>query len=605
MSWEYIRGLLPLAPRAAMEPCEQGQGGFDGRGPVTPPSLQQPPLTTQPPAPCTPSLAPPGRRRLLQELGDQRIPFLSPSDPGFQQLWESSYTGLALRPSGALPDSLHERVQQALCTLRRRGCLLRDLVRVRERDVLTAVSRALLGQPGHTYRYLDTRLFAIPWHADDQTQAQTQAEAATAENGNKIKTKTALPSTAAESCCDPDLRAACRALWELNRFFCQDVEKEQEALRHRKDCRKDKSHVTRGGPDKGTDEQGEGTSEGTSEGMCVTREGTMEGREGEEEEEQLEEDEEEEEEDKETEIEMKEDELTKEEGELDTGQGCSHATNITSSSSSSPPPPTPTPPPPPPPPQAQCAPLEAGPVPFNITLLNYMDPSSMSQLKEEPYYGMGKMAVGWHHDENLVPLSPVAVYNFSCPSEKVQESEPAGAGDAGKDTHSGGSGESSAEAPGTSSEAGDAGDSGDPSDPGEGDSGTVAEREAKAKAEASRAEVDSGEDKQVSWRVGLKVAWDIHTPGLALPLQSGDCYYMTDDLNRTHQHCVLAGDTARFSSTHRVAQCSTGTLDYIQRRCAEALHNLKVDPDTAPGVCTPHAPQHSRALRGDPQRGGV
>lgn len=27
-----------------------------------------------------------------------------------------------------------------------------------------------------------------------------------------------------------------------------------------------------------------------------------------------------------------------------------------------------------------------------------------------------------------------------------------------------------------------------------------------------------------------------------------------DDLNRTHQHCVLAGDTARFSSTHRVAQ---------------------------------------------------
>src|SRR4029434_5061199 len=27
-------------------------------------------------------------------------------------------------------------------------------------------------------------------------------------------------------------------------------------------------------------------------------------------------------------------------------------------------------------------------------------------------------------------------------------------------------------------------------------------------------------------------------------------------------------------------QCSTGTLDYIQRRCAEALHNLKIDPDT-------------------------
>lgn len=35
------------------------------------------------------------------------------------------------------------------------------------------------------------------------------------------------------------------------------------------------------------------------------------------------------------------------------------------------------------------------------------------------------------------------------------------------------------------------------------------------------------EKEKVCWRVGLKVAWDIHTPGLALPLQSGDCYYMT------------------------------------------------------------------------------
>lgn len=30
--------------------------------------------------------------------------------------------------------------------------------------------------------------------------------------------------------------------------------------------------------------------------------------------------------------------------------------------------------------------------------------------------------------------------------------------------------------------------------------------------------------------------------------------YLPDDLNSTHQHCVLAGDAARFSSTHRVAE---------------------------------------------------
>ncbi|TNN35579.1 Alpha-ketoglutarate-dependent dioxygenase FTO [Liparis tanakae] len=36
----------------------------------------------------------------------------------------------------------------------------------------------------------------------------------------------------------------------------------------------------------------------------------------------------------------------------------------------------------------------------------------------------------------------------------------------------------------------------------------------------------SGEGGATSWRIGLKVAWDIHTPGLTLPLEPGDCYYM-------------------------------------------------------------------------------
>ncbi|KAG7468329.1 hypothetical protein MATL_G00141790, partial [Megalops atlanticus] len=304
--------------------------------------------------------------------------------------WESSYSGLALRPAGSLPADLHDRVQAALHTLQRRGCLQRDLVRIRGRDVFTAVSRALLGRPGHTYRYLGTRLFAIPWHEEGEGAGEG-------------------------ACCDAELRQACRALWELNSYFCEDVERRETASR-------------------------EGQRDEDPEG----------------------------------------------------GQGTSQAE---------------------PPEAAPAAPQ------FNITLLNYMDPAAMNDLKEEPYYGMGKMAVSWHHDENLSPQSPVAVYNYSCKDDK-----------------------------------GDKGDKG-------GSSG------------------DSGVDG-ASWRVGLKVAWDIHTPGLALPLRSGDCYYMRDDLNRTHQHCVLAGETARFSSTHRVAECSTGTLEYIQRRCREALENLQTDPDT-------------------------
>ncbi|KAJ8333690.1 hypothetical protein SKAU_G00410090 [Synaphobranchus kaupii] len=137
------------------------------------------------------------RQKLLQELGGQHIPFLSPSDPGYQQLWESSYCGLALRPADSLPANLHERVRAALHALQSRGCLFRDLVRIRGRDVFTVVSRSLLGRPGDTYRYLGTRLFALPWHREDQ--------------GN------------VEACCDHDLREACRALWELNEYFREDV----------------------------------------------------------------------------------------------------------------------------------------------------------------------------------------------------------------------------------------------------------------------------------------------------------------------------------------------------------------------------------------------
>lgn len=37
---------------------------------------------------------------------------------------------------------------------------------------------------------------------------------------------------------------------------------------------------------------------------------------------------------------------------------------------------------------------------------------------------------------------------------------------------------------------------------------------------------EEGPAEKGCWRIGLKVAWDIHTPGLTLPLQSGDSYYL-------------------------------------------------------------------------------
>uniref|UniRef100_A0ACB8EA89 Uncharacterized protein n=1 Tax=Sphaerodactylus townsendi TaxID=933632 RepID=A0ACB8EA89_9SAUR len=89
-------------------------------------------------------------------------------------------------------------------------------------------------------------------------------------------------------------------------------------------------------------------------------------------------------------------------------------------------------------------------------------------------------------------------------------------------------------------------------------------------------ETSNGRDPSI-WHIGLKVAWDIKTSGLAIPLHPGDCYFMLDDLNMTHQHCVLAGLCPRFSSTHRVAECSRGTLHCILGQCNTALQNMPAD----------------------------
>ena len=51
---------------------------------------------------------------------------------------------------------------------------------------------------------------------------------------------------------------------------------------------------------------------------------------------------------------------------------------------------------------------------FNVALLNYMDPNDPNlRLKEEPYYGMGELAVSWHMDTGLIRGSTVAVYNHT------------------------------------------------------------------------------------------------------------------------------------------------------------------------------------------------
>ncbi|XP_062465111.1 alpha-ketoglutarate-dependent dioxygenase FTO isoform X4 [Pezoporus occidentalis] len=319
------------------------------------------------------------KKELLQELGKGRLPYMTPVDANFHQLWKSKYSKLIFRKSDTVPEELHQMVQEGFLTLREHDCFFQDLVRIKGKDFVTPVSRILIGNPGCTYKYLNTRLFTVPWPNE----------------GYDIKY------------CSPQIHDACKALIRLNDYLHIEAVKALQDFLETKEIN-DTTVIYR--------EQNFATS--------LTEKGSV---------------------------------------SKDQSSCCVRADNYMSLKNRT---------------------------SYNVTLLNYMDPLQMLYLKQEPYFGMGDMAVSWHHDENLVERSTVAVYSYSCEGSAVAES----------------------------------------------DEQTL-----------------KGRDPAV-WHVGLKVAWDIETPGLAMPLHQGDCYLMLDDLNMTHQHCVLAGFSPRFSSTHRVAE---------------------------------------------------
>uniref|UniRef100_A0A671FLH6 Alpha-ketoglutarate-dependent dioxygenase FTO n=1 Tax=Rhinolophus ferrumequinum TaxID=59479 RepID=A0A671FLH6_RHIFE len=307
--------------------------------------------------------------RLLEELEDTWLPYLTPKDDEFYQQWQLKYPKLVLREAGSVPEGLHKEVQAAFLALHKHGVLFRDLVRVQGKDVLTPVSRILIGNPGCTYKYLNTRLFAVPWPMKGSNTRYSEAEIA----------------------------AACQTFLKLNDYLQVETIQAWEEL-----VAKDKASID-------------------AVPLCIGPDFPRVGM-----------------------------------GSFD-GQDEVDIKNRSA---------------------------------YNVTLLNFMDPQKMPYLKEEPYFGMGKMAVSWHHDENLVERSAVAVYSYSFEGPEEENEE-------------------------------------DPQ--------------------------LEGRDPDV-WHVGFKISWDIETPGLAIPLHQGDCYFMLDDLNATHQHCVLAGLPPRFSSTHRVAE---------------------------------------------------
>ncbi|XP_048402952.1 alpha-ketoglutarate-dependent dioxygenase FTO isoform X2 [Stegostoma tigrinum] len=342
------------------------------------------------------------RQKLLKEIEDRKLPYLTPKDVQFEQLSKAKYSKLYLQRANCVPQEIHQNVQQGLTMLQDCKCFSQDLVQIKGKDVLTPVCRLLIGDPGCTYRYLDTRLFTIPWPS----------------HGVEVKYNS------------DEIGKACQAIKDLNEYL------HVEAMKILLDY-------------SSADVEEIGFEANTATSTVVKDLGSTKDR-------------------------------TYHNKQRNNRAMLKNRTS------------------------------------FNVSLLNYMDPSRMKYLKEEPYFGMGKLAVSWHYDENLVERSTVAVYNYSC-----DDLRPA----------------------------------------------------------ADETNVTSVEGRDPAlWHIGLKVAWDTVTPGLALSLEPGDCYFMLDDFNMTHQHCVLSGFQPRFSSTHRVAECSTGTLDYIFGRCDIAMKNLQKDP---------------------------
>jgi hypothetical protein len=168
---------------------------------------------------------------------------------------------------------------------------------------------------------------------------------------------------------------------------------------------------------------------------------------------------------------------------------------------------------------------------YNLTLINRCYPDgSVVQLKDEPTFQNEKCTVSWHADSSLQHYSTIAVYHCTRPE---------------------GSGINS-----------------------------VADNDVK---------VDY-DDK--SWRIALKqypnaegpLASKLKTrqstsdgtssttaPPVAVPLPNQYSYFLLDDFNHNNQHSVLAGNTDRYASTHRVGRLEGHTYDSIKTRVASAL----------------------------------
>lgn len=93
--------------------------------------------------------------------------FVRPSDPQYNDIVATSYSGLVVEAPEKFPASFHDTFRTALEQLEKDNIYQFDLTQptgLGTKVAKTFVSRCLVGDAGITYKYLGLRMFAHPWN---------------------------------------------------------------------------------------------------------------------------------------------------------------------------------------------------------------------------------------------------------------------------------------------------------------------------------------------------------------------------------------------------------------------------------------------------------
>lgn len=151
---------------------------------------------------------------------------------------------------------------------------------------------------------------------------------------------------------------------------------------------------------------------------------------------------------------------------------------------------------------------------FNLTLINrcFSSNDKIVHLKKEPMFEEDLAAVSWHADSCLDHFSTIAVYHWD-------------------------------------------------------EATSIKDQSHKKWRAALRVSINAEGPQQ-----GKEVPdLNIEAPPLAVEMPKECVYYLLDEFNHHHQHTILAGDSNRFASTHRVSRTEGHTFSYIRQRCQSII----------------------------------